>query len=388
MPTAEMIAAVSAAVKGDATPVDDAPPDDATPPDTSSAPPPDTNAAPAGDLVGTPPPDTNTAPDTVVDAQGRVRRPDGTFAPATAATPPADGAAPVTPPAGAAATPPVTPPVVPPKALDPVNDPPPPNAKPETRERITTLANMVKERDTTIQTTTAERDQARTDFELLTTPLRNANASHEQFVEVCTLLGDINSPHPQDRMRALQYLQNEAAALAEQLGVVLPGVDPLQGHADLMQQVQANPALRATLEETARLRRLTAANVQHQQGDAQRREQQRLQTQATTQGRAALVEVEQAFKEANAPLYAAKVAKMNADPAFVAQMKAAHPAQWAPMFAKKFRETVVAAPAPTPAPVTPPVPPRTPAPLRGRQPAGSQARPPTTMLEAVRASLQ
>ncbi len=307
-----------------------------------------------------------------------MRGPDGKFA---ATTP--DPAAPAAP-APVAAAAPVAPVV--PKVLDAVNDPIPPNAKPETRERITTLANMVKEQTTAVQAVTAERDQARTDFDTLYTHIQSAGATVEQFRESMHLVALLNSPHQHEQMEALQYVQSLVKGLSNRLGQVPPGADPLEGQADLIQAVQANRMPRAYAEEVARARRLTAATEQQQSDTREREQQNRLQTRATQEGQDAVRAVEQAFK-ASDPQYAAKIAVMTADPAYKARIRALPPTQWAGEFAKVYNGITVAAPAP--APVIPAAP-RSPTPLRARTPAsvGGVVKQPTTQLEAVTAAIR
>jgi hypothetical protein len=367
MATPEMLAAVSAAVKGEVIPEVVVPPEGETP------------AAPetAEDLIGTPPGDTpaaDTAPAAQPDEAGRLRDSTGKFA--SPAPKPADPAATaVAAPVAAAAAPAAPPKAV---AVDPVNDPVPPNARPETRERITTLANMVKEKDTELTTT-------RGDLDLLLTPIKDAGASVEQFNESMNLLKLINSPMQHEQMQALEYLQGAAAALAERLGQVPPGVDPLATEPDLQQRVAASRMTRQDAEEVARARRAQAATQQYQQEQQQRGQQTRVQQQAIEQGQAAVREVEQGFQSVD-PGYNAKVAIMRADTQFVAKLRAMPPTQWAAAFAQQYR--TVKAPNAAPAVVTPPVSmPNAPTPLRAKQPAGNTAKAPTTQLEAVSGAL-
>lgn len=368
MATPEMLAAVSAAVKGESIP-------DAPPPDTPPADP-----APAGDavedLIGTPPTEAAPAGDTpapVVDEAGRLRGPDGKFA--STAPKPAEPAAP----AAAAPAAPAAP-VTPPKAADPLNDPVPTNARPETRERITTLATMVRERDTELTTT-------RGDLELLLNPIKEAGASVEQFNESMNLLKLINSPMQHEQMQALQYLQGATATLAERLGQVPPGVDPLATEPDLQQRVATNRMTRQDAEEVARARRAQAATQQYQQQTQQRSQQQQAQQRLVQEGQAAVREVEQSFEAIDgADKYKAKVAIMRADAAFVAQLRALPPHQWAASFAQKYR-TVAVPNAPTAAPAPAAAAPSAPTPLRAKQPAGNTAKAPTTQLEAVSGAL-
>ncbi len=362
-----MLAAVTAAVKGEDPPAQAAPVAD--PPASEPAADPPAAAAVAADLIGDPPEPAAAEP--VADAQGRVRGPDGKFV-AKAADAPADPA--VTPPAAPVAA---AAPATPPKAADPVNDPIPPQLKAETRERMTALVETVKAKD-------AEVTAARQDFDLLMAPINEAGATFDQFQEAMQLLKYINSPHQHEQMQALQYLQGAGSALAERLGQVPPGADPLAGQADLLQAVQANQMPRAYAEEVAKARRLTAATTQHQQTSLQRSQQEQAKTREVQEGQAAVREVEQTL-EATDPQYKVKIEVLRTDMAFVNSLRTVPPKQWAAKFAEKYRAIKVAVPpvAATPAAAAP----GAPSPLRAKQPAGTAARPPANMLEAVRGAV-
>lgn len=359
-----MLAAVSAAVKGEDPPapaVVDEPSDPA--PLTDDLPTDDSPAAAAPPSLVDDPPEPATDPAApVVDAQGRVRGPDGKFAPKAA-----DQAAPAAPPKAADQVDPAAPP----PPADPVNDPPPANAKAETRERIQTLANMVKEKDTEVAA-------AREDYELLMEPIRDAGATVEQFRESMNLLKLINSPHQHEQMQALQYLQGASAHLATRLGQVPAGVDPLDGHPDLIDAVRANPQLRQHMEEVAKARRLTTATQQQAQQAQQRSQQTQAQQQAIQEGQAAVRTVEQTL-EASDPHFKAKIAALRGNAAFIESIRRMPPAKWAAAFAEEYRK-VPAPRAAAPAPAAP-------TPLRAKQPAGTAARPATSQLDAVRSAL-
>ncbi len=376
MATPEMLAAVKAAVTGEPAPAS-APVD--PPADTPAAPEPAEPAAaapaPKEDLIGTPP-----AGSAEPAAAEPARGPDGKFV--AAAAPKAGEPAAVAPAAApAVAAAPVAPavPAAPPKVPDPINDPIPANAKPETRERITTLVEAVKTRDTELAAT-------RGDLELIMGPIDAAGATPEQFRESMQLLKNINSPHQHEQMQALEYLQGAAALLAERLGQVPAGVDPLSGHDDLIGRVNANTLSRKDAEEIAQLRRSQAATRQFQQQTQQRSQQAQEQTRAVQAGQAAVRDVEESFKAID-PHYERKVALLRADATFMGQLRAMPPTQWAAAFAQKYRSVqVAAAPAPAAAPAAAAAP-GAPTPLRAKSPAGGTAKAPSTQLEAVTAAI-
>lgn len=375
MSSPDLIAAVSAAVNGEAPPVQDPPTGDPPAQDPPVSDPPAAEAGKTGtsaDLIGDPAPDAGAEPE--ADARGRLHDP------VTKKFVSKDAAKPLeTPdPTKKAQEPAVQPPSEPPKPADHLNDPVPKNAKPETAERITSLVGMVKERDEKLETATTELTTTKADLDLLLAPINDAGASLEQFNESMNLLKLINSPHQHEQMQALEYLQGAASTLAERLGQVPPGADPLAGFPDLQAQVQANPAMRKMAEEAARGRRFQASTQQFQQSQAQRTQQTQAQQRAVQEGQSAVREVEEGFKAID-PQYPAKVAALRADKAFMDSMRRMNPAQWASEFSKKYRTIKVAAAPAAAAPAA-----NGPAPLRSKNPAGGQAKPPSSALEAVR----
>jgi hypothetical protein len=363
MANPDLIAGITAVVNGE-TPPEPTPPAADPPADepADDTPPAD---EPKADLIGTPPADEPAAEGEDEPAGGPARGPDGKFV----AKAPKEGE----PPAAAAPEAKKDEPKPAPKVMDPVNDPVPPNAKPETRERIQTLAGMVKERE-------SELAQVKADFDMLYAPIQESGATAEQFQEMVTLLKYINSPHQHEQMKALQYLQGAGALLAERLGQVPPGADPLAGQADLLQAVNAGHLTRQYAEEVAKARRQAQAAQQFSQ-QAQQRSQQEQQRQAAIQrGQAAVRTLEQTL-EASDPQFKAKMAVILSDNAFKNHLRTAvPPEQWAVALAEKYRTVQVAAP-------VAPAAPSAPSPLRAKQPAGTAAKQPTTMLEAVKAAV-
>ncbi len=337
-------------------------------PVAAAAPEPVAAQEPKPDIIGAAP-EGEVTPEPVtpqLDADGRMRGPDGKF---IAAEPKAGDPAP----APAAAAAPVAP-VVPPKAADPVNDPIPDTVKAATRERMTALIETVKTKDTEVAA-------AREDFELIMNPVREAGATPDQFRESMNLLKLINSPIAADQHQALAYLQGASKAMAERLGVVPAGVDPLDGFEDLQLEVRKNPTLRQWAEEAAAGRRLRAATQRQNEEQQQRSQDTAAQQKAQQAGQAAVRSVESAL-EASDPQYKAKVAVLRADAGFIGGLKALPPTQWAAAFAQKYATIKVAPPA-----ATAPAAPSAPSPLRAKQPAGQNGRLPATSREAVAAAI-
>lgn len=366
MATPEMIAGMTAVLDGKEPP---AAPEPAPAPAADDTPP--AAAAPESgkeDLLGEDPPDAPGAaaapdvPEGEPPAEGAPARvPDGKFVAKDK-----KDAAPEEPKEPVAAEPAAEP--------DPLNDPLP-EGKKERSERFQTLVGMVKEKDAVIE-------QVNGDLDLIMAPIREASATPEQFRESMNLVKLINSPNQQDQMRALQMLQSTTAALAQRLGQPVPGTDPLDGFPDLLNELNAGKITEARAVELANARRQTAASQNFQRQAQQRTQQEQQAAHAAQAGQAAVAAVEQTLK-ATDPQYAAKVAVMQTDIAFKNQLKAMHPTQWAAAFAEKYRTVKVAAPAAAPRPAAP----ASPQPLRAKTPAGTAAKPPGSMLDAVKAGL-
>jgi len=255
----------------------------------------------------------------------------------------------------------------PPKALDPINDPIPTTVSERTRERITSLVNMVKERD-------AQVAQGQELFTAITSTGANAD-------EVAAMLGymrAIHSPNIEDRRQAYSMLMAEIKALAPLVGEVLPGQDPLEGHQDLIDAVAANSISQQHAEELAKARaRETARTTNVQQLTAAEQSAQQAET-ARLQGVADLNALEATLK--SDPLYAQKYAILV--PTLKPIFATLPPAQWKAAFQQAYNNLTVA----PVAPVTPKPPVQQPM-RANKQPSGATAKQPTTMLEAISAGL-
>jgi hypothetical protein len=265
------------------------------------------------------------------------------------------------------------------KPKDPLNDPLPNALKKETKERIQSLVGMVKEHSTKLQEVTRDRDD-------ILNAVIETRATPEQYGQALGYLKLVNSPNRADREQALQFMQNEIAALARMLGKPVPGVNMLEGHDDLISEVSTGRLSPERAQEIAASR--NAAQIEMQQGQRiqqQNSEQQRQQTEMRA-GVKALNDLEAQLKAANPTVYAAKrqVLIESLKPVF----KQIHPSQWAATFQRAYNAL--------PAPVRPSAPaaPLTPrpgsgpdgggnTPLRASNPAGAARPAPTSLLEAV-----
>jgi hypothetical protein len=261
---------------------------------------------------------------------------------------------------------------LPPPDADVVEAPVPDGLKRSTREYVERVRGAAKE-------ARVERDRIKEDFEVLIEPIRESGATPEQFKTAMQLLRLLNSPDPLEQTQALQQLQGAAAALAQRLGHVPPGADPLDGQKDLLDAVNAGQMPRQYAEEVAKARLREAALARWQKEQQARQQAQQHQTAAQAaaiqQGRDAVAGVEAALK-ASDPHYASKVAMLKSDQAFMAMMKALPPSQWAATFAAKYAALQLPAAA---------RPAASPQPLRAKTPAGSVAKEPSSVGEAIRA---
>lgn len=296
-------------------------------------------------------------------------------APEAKAAEPAKAAKPAVDPKAPAAT--AVAPVVPEKPKDHVNDPIPNALKPATKERmaalITTAKNLTTERDT-LKRSAAERDE-------IVGMITETRATPEQYGQVLDYLRLVNSANPADSEKALQMMQAELDGLARRLGRSVPGVDFLGEHADLRHAVDTGQISEQHANELAAARahqvsQQTAGAAYSQQEQAQRAHQAEV-----TRGKQALNALEAQLK-ATDPQYEAK-SKMLV-PLLRPVFKSLPPSQWGAAFAEAYRSFVAPVAAPVAA-AAPRVPQNTP--LRPGNPAGAQTKVPSTLREAVDASL-
>lgn len=259
------------------------------------------------------------------------------------------------------------------KEPDAVNDPIPANMKAETRQRMTSLIATVKD-------VTAKSEKVTKDLSFVMAKIEESTATPEQYMEVLGVVKLLNSGDVADKRKALEYLQNSAAALATQLGVVLPGVDVLSKHADLKKKVELGHISRADAEELAAARNRQAhIDAQAQRGtDAERETAGRKA--AVDAGREELNALETELRAAD-PQYDKKRGPL------IAQLQVAlnsmHPSKWKAAFKaayEKLPAATVARPTPKPNSGNQPL-------RANKTPAGGQARPAASMLEAVSAAV-
>lgn len=266
-----------------------------------------------------------------------------------------------------------------PKAPDPLNDPLPNALKRETKERITTLVGMVKEKDQALQ-------RVETEHREIMSAILETKANPEQYGQALEYLRMVNSPNRADQEHALSFLQMELAAMARRLGKPVPGVNMLEGHNDLIEEVSTGRLSPDRAQEIAAAR----AAAQEAQRIGQRQHQSAQETQRIQQevarGKADLSALGKQLQAANPAVYEAKrkILVNTLKPVFAT----IPPNQWAATF-KRAYDALPAPVAPTVAPPTPLSKPGVPAggggntPLRASNPAGSAAPAPKSLAEAI-----
>lgn len=259
-----------------------------------------------------------------------------------------------------------------PKPLDALNDPIPPGASERTKERITSLVTMVKDKDTALEKAVGERDE-------LIQQVASTGVTPENFANTLTILALFNSPRREDKKQAFDALLSQVKALANEIGEVLPGSDPLDGHADLAAEVQAQKLTKERAAEIARSRnQQKAAATLNERTAAEERTYQAARTQAVgdlNELGQTLAVTDPAFAQ-KAPLVTEKL-----KPIFARL----HPSQWYQRYVKEYREFKLPAAA-AKLPAAPAAPAQQP--LRAnKQPSGQGKKQPTSALEAMEAAL-
>ena len=243
---------------------------------------------------------------------------------------------------------------------------------------------MVKDLSTKEQQATSERN------EILNAVL-DTGSTPQQYGAALNYLKLVNSDSRIDKEQALTIMQAEVAVLARALGKPVPGVNLLEGHDDLIQEVgsgRLSPE-RATEIAAAREARKIEVAVSGRRTEQQRTGEQ--QAAVVRQGVSELNALELRLKASEPAVFAAKRAILiNAlKPVF----KQIHPSQWADTFQRAYNELPAPAPRPTPPPpaVLPGAAPTGGGgntPLRASNPAGGQQPAPKSMQEAIEAGIQ
>ncbi len=182
--------------------------------------------------------------------------------------------------------------------------------------------------------------------------IQSTGANPEQMGQALNYLAAVNSGDPAALRQAHQFLTQEVEWLSKQLGLPVPGYDPLTEFPDLAEQVSNGDTTRELAQEVAANRRAQALQTQRQEQSRQRSSQEQQATAAVQQGVAQVAELGKQLR-ATDPSFAAKFKTIEP---LVRQVQATLPPdQWAAAVKDLYEAA--------PSPVTPPPPP-TPNPAR------------------------
>jgi hypothetical protein len=255
---------------------------------------------------------------------------------------------------------------------DPINDPIPENLKKDTSERIRSLIDTAK-------TVTAERDTIKKDFDYLITGVQATGATPAQYGETLSWLALFNSRDPAQQEKALELVESVAERLATLLGKERAIGDPLGSHPDLKDAVAKGQITAQYAKEIARTRngqQFRTELATGAQNEAQREAQAR---QEESQGRQSLADLEQTLM-ASDPQYAQKKALLV--PALRPIMSQIPWSQKKDKFLEAYRALQLPSAAARPVTSAPKN-----QPMRPKNPAGGQAKAPSSMLEAISGAL-
>lgn len=256
------------------------------------------------------------------------------------------------------------------KPKDPVNDPVPNALKKDTKERMTSLIGLVREKETAVKEAIASRDE-------LLGMITETKSTPEQYGQALTYLTLVNSGDPVKMDQALTFMQQEVAALAKMLGKPVAGVDMLESFPDLKQQVADNLMLQEHAEEiaAARTSRQIATNQSQQRTVATQTEA--AQTKAIADGKAALNAIGLQQSKTDKDFGRKREILVSVlKPTF----DRLHPSQWASAWEQAYKKLVLPA-----APATGKV--VAVQPLRGKNPSGGATPAPKSLLDAVSAGI-
>lgn len=259
------------------------------------------------------------------------------------------------------------------KKPDHVNDPIPAGVAERTKERITFLANEVKQ-----LREVAENNGA------MIGAIMDTGATPDEFGAMVGYLHAVHSDNPEQLEKAYTLLQSELQGLALRMGKPIPEVDWLSSHPDLVDALKAGMITRELAIETAMNRTSKTRATAQAAAKANK-------TKADTDGAAQL---EKDTKDATNALDALGETLSKADPQYAAKyailvpklrpiLAKTHPSQWKAKFLEEYAVTRVGAPAATTVKVNPPKN----QPLRPSAPSGGQQKAAGSALDALSSAI-
>ena len=231
----------------------------------------------------------------------------------------------------------------------------------------------------TAKTVTAERDKIKTDFDYLIQGVQGTGATPAQYGETLSWLALFNSRDPAQQEKALELVESVAERLATLLGKERVVGDPLGAHPDLKDAVTKGQITAQYAKEIARTRNGQQFRTELQTGAQNEQDRQAQAQREEAQGRNDLAQLEQTLM-ASDPQYAQKKALLV--PALKPIMAQIPWSQKAAKFAEAYRALQLPSAAARPATSNPKN-----QPLRPKNPAGGQAKAPSSMLEAISGAL-
>jgi hypothetical protein len=264
------------------------------------------------------------------------------------------------------------------KKPDPVNDPIPKELKQETRARMQSLVDTVKEKDTQLA-------EVKQNFDYMVGGIQATGATPEQYGETLSWLALFNSGDPAQQAKALELVESVADRLATLLGKERNVSDPLAAHADLQEAVRLGKTTPEFAKEIARNRNGQTFRTELTQTATTQAQQIQQTKQVEQQARNDLTTLEETLRSVDGREYDS--IKSVIVPVLKPVMAAISPAQWKQKFSEAYKaekDRRAAARAATASS------PKTPVnqPLRaGKNPAGGQARQPASAAEALNAAL-
>ncbi|MDE2097467.1 MAG: hypothetical protein KGL39_09500 [Patescibacteria group bacterium] len=262
------------------------------------------------------------------------------------------------------------------KKPDYLNDPVPKELAVETQKRMRFLIKTAKEAGAA-----AERVQG--EFKTVIDAIQQTGTNPDQYRETLSWLALFNSGDPRQQMQALDLVESVAERLATLLGVERRSNDPLAGHADLQQSVQKGEITPAYAKQIAISRNSGKLRTELQGAAQQDFRQHQTQQQTLDQARAGLNQLEAQLR-ASDPNFAAKRAIVveALKPAF----KHISPDKWVQAFSDAYARVRLPTAAAGGAGSRGNGVPKN-QPLRAGSPAGGQAKPPASGLDALESAL-
>lgn len=263
------------------------------------------------------------------------------------------------------------------KEPDPVNDPLPKGTQPSTTERFKHVVDKLKEQTTRADTSVAQYDE-------LTGLITGAGMDGTTFNAMLEYANGVNGGTWEGLERSYDFLMQELAALSKALGRPLPGHNPLDGHADLVKEVDEKKITPERAVEIAKQRNRDSAKTKFDTSRTGAAQTETQRKNAEAAGRTAMTALGRELATKDGLVEYRRKAGL-----VVGMLQETLPNLPPKLWVKAFRAAYDKVPAAPKAAKIPPKPGTKPQPMRGnKRPAGDSSKKPKNLREAINGAFE